>query len=143
MTQTHKGSCFCGAVQLTVPGDVVAAGYCHEGYCRSWSASPITAFSLWMPEAVKITKGEDNIGVYHKTEKSYRKFCTTCGGHLLTDHPPFGLVYVYAATIPTYRHERQLHVHYQEAVLRMKDGLPKMKDMPKEKGAAGEALPEE
>jgi len=74
--------------------------------------------------------------------ESYRKFCKTCGGHLLTDHPLWAVVDVYAATIPTYRHEPQLHVNYAEAVLRIKDGLPKMKDMPKEMGGSGETVPE-
>jgi hypothetical protein len=91
---------------------------------------------------VKITKGEGSVGVYHKTEKSYRKFCKVCGGHLLTDHPPWGLVDVYAATIPTYRHEPKLHVHYAETVLHIKDGLPKMKDVPKEMGGSGVTVPE-
>ena len=91
---------------------------------------------------MKVAKGEGNIGVYDKTEKSYRKFCTVCGGHLLTDHPLWGLVDVYAATIPTYRHVPQLHVNYAETVLHMKDGLPKMKDVPKEMGGSGETVPE-
>lgn len=142
MSQTHKGSCFCGAVEISVTGDPAAAGYCHCTSCRSWSASPVNAFSLWKPEAVKVTKGESNVGVYHKTEKSYRKFCKLCGGHLLTDHPLFGLIDVYAATIPTYRFEPKLHVNYQESVLRIKDGLPKMKDMPSEMGGSGETLAE-
>jgi hypothetical protein len=34
------------------------------------------------------------------------------------------------------------HVHYAETVLHMKDGLPKMKDLPKEMGGSGELLPE-
>lgn len=142
MSQTYEGRCFCGAVELKVTGEPVAAGYCHCSSCRSWSAGPVNAFSLWKPEAVTITKGADQIGVYHKTEKSYRKWCKICGGHLLTDHPTFGLVDVYAATIPTYRHQPQLHVFYEETVLRIKDGLPKMKDMPKEMGGSGETLPE-
>jgi hypothetical protein len=142
MSQTYKGTCFCGAVELTVTGEPVAAGFCHCSSCRSWSGSPVNAFSLWKPDAVKITKGEDGIGVYHKTEKSYRKFCKTCGGHLLTDHPLWGLIDVYAATIPSYHHEPQLHVNYAETVLRIKDGLPKMKDLPKEMGGSGETLPE-
>jgi hypothetical protein len=139
---TYRGSCFCGAVEFTVTGDPVALGYCHCTSCRSWSAAPVNAFSLWKPEAVKVTKGESNIGVYHKTEKSYRKFCKTCGGHFFTDHPPFGLIDVYAAAIPALQHKPQLHVHYGEAVLRIRDGLPKMKDMPKEMGGSGETLPE-
>lgn len=143
MSQTYTGNCFCGAVELTVTGEPVAAGFCHCSSCRSWSASPVNAFSLWKPEAVKITRGESNIGVYHKTEKSYRKFCRICGGHLLTDHPLWGLVDVYAATIPSYRHAPHLHVNYAETVLPMKDGLPKMKDVPKEMGGSGETLPDE
>jgi hypothetical protein len=142
MSQTYKGSCFCGAVELTVTGEPVAAGYCHCASCRSWSAAPVNAFSLWHPDAVRVTRGEDKIGVYHKTEKSYRKFCTACGGHLLTDHPLWQLVDVYAATIPSYRHQPQLHVHYAETVLPIRDGLPKMKDVPKEMGGSGETLPE-
>ena len=142
MNQIYPGRCFCGVVEIIVTGEPVAAGYCHCSSCRSWSAAPANAFSLWKPEAVKFTKGEGNVGVYHKTEKSHRKFCKTCGGHLLTDHPIWGLVDVYAATIPTYRHEPALHVNYAEAVLRIKDGLPKMKDMPTEMGGSGDMLAE-
>ncbi len=53
-----------------------------------------------------------------------------------------GLIDVYAATIPTYRHEPKLHVHYGETVLHIKDGLPKMKDVPKEMGGSGATVPE-
>jgi hypothetical protein len=91
---------------------------------------------------VTVTRGEGNIGVYHKTENSYRKSCKVCGGHLLTDHPGWGLVDVYAAVIPTYRHEPRLHVNYAETVLRIKDGLPKLNDLPKEMGGSGNVLPE-
>ena len=142
MHQTHKGSCLCGAVELTVTGNPVAEGFCHCSSCRSWSAAPVNAFSLWKPEAVTVTKGEGNIGVYHKTEKSYRKFCKTCGGHLLTDHPLWGVIDVYAATIPSFHHEPKLHVNYAETVLRIKDGLPKMKDMLSEMGGSGDTLAE-
>jgi hypothetical protein len=142
MYQTHQGRCFCGAVELVVTGEPVAAGYCHCASCRSWAAAPVNAFSLWKPDAVKITKGEVNVGSYHKTEGSYRKYCRVCGGHLLTEHPLFGLVDVYVATIPSYRYEPKVHVHYAETVLPMKDGLPKMKDLPKEMGGSGVLLPE-
>ena len=142
MTNRYEGSCFCGEVQLTVTGEPVAAGYCHCASCRSWAAAPVNAFSLWQPDAVQITRGAANIGVYHKTEKSYRKFCKTCGGHLFTEHPAWNLVDVYAATIPSYRHAPAVHVNYAETVLPMRDGLPKMKDLPKEMGGSGETLPE-
>ena len=67
MNQTYKGACFCGAVELSVTGEPVAAGY---------------------------------------------------------------------------RHEPKLHVNYGDTVLRIKDGLPKMKDLPEEMGGPGETVVE-
>ena len=72
---TYKGSCFCGAVQFTVRGEPAAAGYCHCESCRHWSAGPVNAFTLWKPEALRVTRGADQIGTYHKTPRSYRKWC--------------------------------------------------------------------
>ena len=138
----YKGSCFCGAVEFTVSGAPVAMGYCHCESCRHWSAGPVNAFSLWHPDALKVTKGADKIGVYNKTANSYRKWCKQCGGHLFSEHPPMGLVDVYAAVIPGFKFTPALHVSYGEKVLSVKDGLPKLKDFPKEMGGSGVELPE-
>ena len=138
----YKGSCFCGAVEVTVTGEPVAQGYCHCESCRSWAAAPVNAFTLWKRDSVRVTRGENNVGEFHKTEKSYRKFCRECGGHLLTFHPAWDLIDVYAATIPTFRHQPAVHVNYAESVLPMKDGLPKMRDLPKEMGGSGVVLAE-
>ena len=137
-----NGRCFCGAVEIEVSGEPEAMGYCHCQSCRSWSASPVNAFSLWKPDSVKVTKGGDNIGAFAKTPMSERQYCTVCGGHLMTSHPPLGMIDVYAATIPGLVFKPMLHVNYQETVLPIKDGLPKMKDFPKEFGGSGDVLPE-
>ena len=47
-----------------------------------------------------------------------------------------------AATIPTFGFEPGVHVNCAESVLRMKDGLPKLKDFPAELGGSGEAVAE-
>jgi hypothetical protein len=138
----HKGKCFCGAVQLEVTGAPEAMGYCHCSSCRSWSAGPVNAFTLWKPENVKVTAGAQHIATFEKNPTSQRQWCTKCGGHLMTNHPPFGLVDVYAATVPTVEFKPAVHVNYAETVLRMKDGLPKLKDFPKELGGSGEAVAE-
>ena len=91
---------------------------------------------------VHVTKGAEFVGRHMKTPVSDRQFCTKCGGHLMTDHPPLGLVDVYAATIPTVPFKPGVHVNYAETVLPMKDGLPKLKDFPAELGGSGEAVPE-
>ena len=140
--KTYSGKCFCGAVEIEVTGEPAAMGYCHCASCRSWSAGPVNAFTLWKPGAVKIVKGAAAIGTYHKTDNSHRKWCTKCGGHLLNQHPAWDVIDVYAATIPGLAFKPGLHVNYQESVLRMRDGLPKMKDLPKEMGGSGATLPE-
>lgn len=139
---TYKGACFCGAVELTVTGKPEVMGYCHCDSCRAWGAAPINGFTLWKPEAVKVTKGQEDVGVFHKTENSHRQFCVKCGGHIMTDHPPMNLVDVYAAVIPDFPFEPAFHVNYGEKVVSMKDGLPKFDDMPAEAGGSGKTLPE-
>jgi hypothetical protein len=138
----YAGRCFCGAVELTVTGEPVAMGYCHCDSCRAWSAGPVNAFSLWPPDAVRITKGAESVGSYQKTEKSVRRWCTVCGGHLLTEHPLWRLTDVYAAVVPDLPFKPALHVNYESTVLPMRDGLPKQKDVPAEMGGSGVLLPE-
>ena len=140
--RTYAGSCFCGSVHFTVSGEPVAMGYCHCESCRSWAAAPVNTFTLWKPEAVKVTRGADKIGTFNKTPRSNRKWCKACGGHIFTEHPGLGVIDVYAAAIPEFPYQPGVHVNYQETKLRMKDGLPKMKDMPKEMGGSGAGVAE-
>ncbi|MEX0707642.1 MAG: GFA family protein [Woeseia sp.] len=140
--QSHNGSCFCGAVEVTVTGDPAAMGYCHCDSCRRWSAGPVNAFTLWPPEAVKVTKGADKLGSYNKTPQSSRRWCTVCGGHVLSEHPTMGLTDVYAAVIPDFPFKAGVHVNYQETVLPIHDGLTKLKDVPAELGGSGTQINE-
>jgi hypothetical protein len=117
-------------------------GYCHCRSCRSWSGGPVNAFTLWKPEAVKVTSGAENVATFQKTELSQRQYCSKCGGHLMTNHPTLGLVDVFAATLPTLDFVPGVHINYAETVLPMRDGLPKLKDFPAEFGGSGEMVPE-
>ena len=139
---THVGRCFCGAVELEATGSPVAMGYCHCRSCRSWSGGPVNAFTLWKPEAVRITAGAEHVATVQKTKLSQRQYCTKCGGHLMVHHTPLGLVDVFAATIPTVTFTPGVHINYAETVLPMRDGLPKLKDFPAEFGGSGEAIAE-
>jgi hypothetical protein len=89
---------------------------------------------------VKVTRGAEFLGRFMRTPLSDRQYCKKCGGHLMTDHPPLGLVDVYAATIPTMKFTPAVHVNYSETVLPMKDGLPKLKDFPAELGGSGQIV---
>jgi len=139
---TYTGECFCGAVRIEASGAPQAMGYCHCRSCRSWSGGPVNAFSLWRPQDVRVTAGAEAIATYEKTSMSERQYCAKCGGHLMTNHPTLGLVDVFAATLPGLPFQPGVHVNYAETVLPMKDGLPKLRDFPKEFGGSGEVMPE-
>lgn len=141
-TGSYSGSCFCEAVRFTVSGEPAGMGYCHCNSCRVWSASPVNGFTLWKTDAVKVTQGAEQIATYNKTPRSFRKWCKNCGGHIFTEHPGWGLTDVFAGVLPDFPFKPGVHVHYQETVLRMKDGLPKMQDVPKEMGGSGVAVEE-
>ena len=101
MVTAHKGTCFCGSVEIEVSGAPEGMGYCHCTSCRAWSGGPVNAFSLWKPENVRVTKGQDLVGEYAGVPNSKRRFCKQCGGHIMTDHPEWGVTDVFAAAIPS------------------------------------------
>jgi hypothetical protein len=140
--QIHPAGCFCGNVHFEVSGDPVAMGYCHCESCRRWSASPVSAFGMWPLDRVHVVQGNDLICTYSKTPQALRKWCKVCGGHLFTEHPGLGLTDVPAAVVVGLAFHPTLHVNYKDAVLHIKDGLPKLSDIPKELGGTGTTLPE-
>ena len=142
MAKKHVGKCFCGAVSIEVTGNPAAMGYCHCKDCRAWSAGPVNAFTLWKRDEVSVTKGQDRLASFALSDSSHRKYCTKCGGHVMTDHPGADFTDVYAAILPTLKFEPGLHVNYESAVLRVRDGLPKLKDFPAEMGGSGKTMPE-
>ena len=137
----YQGACFC-AVRIEADGAPQAMGYCHCRSCRSWSGGPVNAFTLWRPQDVKVTAGAQHLATYKKTDLSERQYCAKCGGHLMTNHPPLGMIDVFAATLPTLAFAPGVHVNYAETVLPIRDGLPKLKDFPKEFGGSGETVVE-
>ena len=142
MVSTHKGRCFCGAVEIEVTGPPEEMGYCHCNSCRSYTGAPLVAFVLFKAEKVRVTKGAELVGRFRKSEMSERQFCTQCGGHIMTGHPTLGFTDVYAAAIPSVAFKPSAHLNYAETVLPIKDGLPKLRDFPIEAGGTGEAMPE-
>ena len=147
--KTYVGSCFCGAVEFELNGKPEAMAYCHCDSCRHWSTALVSAFTLWRPDAIKILRGLEKIATYNRNPLtdnedivSERQWCKSCGGHICTEHPAMELIDVPAAVIRDLPFEPGFHVHYQESVHHMQDGLPKFRDLPREAGGSGEELTE-
>ena len=114
---TQNCRCFCGAVEVAVTGEPAGIGYCHP-------------FTLWPSGAVRITEGADKVGSYRKGSNSLRRFCSVCGGHLMTEHPQWKLIDVHAAIIPDLPSRPGVHVNCGEAVPPIREGLPRQPDFP-------------
>lgn len=145
----HEAACFCGNVKFRLLGEPALMAYCHCDSCRHWSAGPVSAFTLWKPDSLQVTEGADKIAGFEKnpgsddeTILSKRKWCTDCGGHLFVEHPTMDLIDVPASVIKSFDFKPVFHVHYQETVHPIADGLAKFKDLPEEAGGSGITLAE-
>lgn len=134
------GACFCGAVAVEVTGSPVEMGYCHCDSCRAYSGAPMSAFTLWKADQVRITRGAEHLGGFNKTGFSNRRFCTNCGGHVMVEHPGFGFTDVSPGVLPTITFVPAMHLNCRDAVLPVRDGLPRFSDFPAEAGGSGELL---
>ena len=72
------------------------------------------------------TAGAEHVGMYKKTPASERQYCKKCGGHLMANHPQFGLVDVFATTLPTLKFSPGVHVNYAETVLPIREIAPEV-----------------
>jgi hypothetical protein len=142
MNTIHTGSCFCGAIEIEARGEPVEMGYCHCSSCRSYSGAPFVAFTLWRDTDVEVKAGAELLSGFNKGGMSDRHHCSRCGGHLMTLHPGFGFTDICAWALKDLRFAPAVHLNYAEAVLPIKDGLPKLKDFPAHAGGSGEVMRE-
>ena len=142
MANTHRGGCYCGAVEIQVHGEPLEVGYCHRQNCRRYSAAPVSAFTLWKRESVSPIRGAEFLGRFKKSEISDRRYCTKCDSHISVDHPTLGLIDVRIGALRNFPFKPKVHLNYSETILPMKDGLLKLKDFPVEIGGSDETLPE-
>ena len=142
MADTYAGNCCCGAVAIEASGAPVDMGYCHCGACRAYSGGPVNAFTLWKEGDVKVTKGAESLGKFTSSPLSIRTYCTECGGNVFVEHPTLGMIDIPAGLIPNLAFRPTVHLNYEETVLPMKDGLPKLRDFPAAIGGSGQTMAE-
>ena len=95
---THRGQCFCGEVEVEVSGEPGAQGYCHCKSCRTMAGAPVRGFTLSPADTVRVTRGEDQLKGFNKTDFSDRRHCSNCGGQVLIHHPSIGMTDVHSET---------------------------------------------
>jgi len=140
-TPNHHGSCYCGAVQVSVQGEPVFSAYCHCESCRKWHAAPIATLAAWPRGAVEV-KGE--VTKSTKNDQTVRTACVRCGGSVLSTKPGLDWNVVYPLTLAgsSFEYQPAFHIFYGERVMDINDGLPKFADVPQEAGGSGTLVDE-
>lgn len=141
---TYHAQCACGAVQLEADGEPVVQCYCHCNSCRSFTGSPVSTPVLWPRQSVRFVSGEDKLNRYSKTGHASggRLSCSVCHGVVGANLAEAGLFDIFSGLVSDLEFKPTVHLNYENALLPIKDGLPKLKDMPKDWGGSGEFLDE-
>lgn len=88
-------------------------------------------------------EGEEHVRSYSKGDKTIRKWCNICGGHLLTYHQKIRLMDVYPAVLQNFHFEPAVHLCFHKCVAPIRDALAKKgingEDVPEQDGAIGSA----
>ena len=93
------GKCLCQAVEYSVEGPFLYAGYCHCSQCRRASGSAFNAFAGARRSSLKILRGGESIATYKKAEDSELHFCRICGSNLFSVKRNAGLVHIRMGTL--------------------------------------------
>lgn len=140
--KTYHGSCYCGAVSVSVVGEPSASAICHCQSCRKWHAAPLNAWSIWPTAKVSISGGDVITSAVN--DASGRVSCAVCGGCVANHKPKVDMTVIYPMTLvgSGLNYAPAFHIFYDERVMDLADGLPKFTDMPETFGGSGETAEE-
>jgi hypothetical protein len=94
-----KGSCLCGKVtyETTTLGPSITK--CHCKICQKTSGSACGDYTTAPIDGFKWTGGESLLKKYESSPGNFRNFCSECGTHMPTAHPPLGIYFIQAGTL--------------------------------------------
>jgi len=128
----HKASCLCGAVTVTVEGELAPPDACHCTMCRKQSGHFWCSTDI--PRERVSLAGEDRLTWYQSSEKVRRGFCSTCGSFLLWDVPGRSRLAIAMGTFdkPTGTHiEKHIFTADKGDYYELGDGVPQEPYPPK------------
>jgi len=96
-----KGSCLCGKIGYEADEIGPSITKCHCKLCQKSSGSAYGDFTTAPIDSFRWRSGEDQLAKYESSPGVFRNFCTTCGTHMPSAHPPMGIVFIQPGTLNT------------------------------------------
>jgi len=75
----YLGKCLCGAVEITIKGDISDIIHCHCSLCRKNSGTAFATNGFINAADFKIISGGNNLSTFTFKPGRNRHFCTSCG----------------------------------------------------------------
>ncbi|CAJ1373434.1 unnamed protein product [Effrenium voratum] len=130
--RVFTGQCLCTSVQIVVSEPEHSVFLCHCRQCQSWTGSLGSYAVLFHEKDVQI------IGSLVEVEG--KMACATCFSRISSkDHAGTGLIALCGGVLNS-PPAVQMHLHYGQRVLSVKDRVAKFNDAPVEQGGSGTLL---
>jgi hypothetical protein len=94
-----KGSCLCGDVAYEIDGLDMPIGHCHCETCRKAHAAPFTTTAGVKRDRFRWVRGEEKLTSFESSPGKLRRFCSTCGSHLIAERAGQAHVILRVATL--------------------------------------------
>ena len=94
-----RGSCLCGAVQYEIDGIDLPVRHCHCVTCRKAQGAAFASTAGVARESFRWISGEDRLVAYELSPGKFRRFCSTCGSHIISEYPDRRYVMLRVATL--------------------------------------------
>lgn len=82
-----EGSCLCGKVAYEADTAPQPIALCHCQTCRKTHGSAFSSVMAVPRERFQWVRGEDVLGAFESSPGKFRRFCTSCGSHIMAERP--------------------------------------------------------
>ena len=80
-----NGSCLCGTVAYEADAPLERIVHCHCQTCRKTHGTAFSSVTAVPREKFRWLRGQDQLGAFESSPGKFRRFCGTCGSHLMAE----------------------------------------------------------
>jgi hypothetical protein len=125
------GRCLCKGVRYEITEAPTVMANCHCTRCQHFGGGGYSTVVVTSPEHLRITQGEELLGVYSEEGFGDRVFCSKCGSSLYARGE--GAIYVEAGTLeqdPGLRPQFHMMTAYKAPWVQITDDLQQFPEYP-------------
>ena len=79
------GSCLCGAVAYEADADIQRIVHCHCQTCRKTHGTAFSSVAAVPRDGFRWARGADRLAAVESSPGKFRRFCSTCGSHVMAE----------------------------------------------------------